>query len=113
MLWWVERCRALSKNKKLVEYFLSEPYRREKENLLHIIAEDFVFRSTRFGAMDFDAYAEYAKKYYVEEVITIDWIQSKDDKNFGVAYTAVHEGKTIFGNLAVSVVDGKITALIE
>ena len=103
----------MSKNQRLVKYFLSEPYRREKEELVDIVSSDFVFRSTRFGSMDFRSYCKYAKKYYVEEVITFDWIQTKDDKNFGIAYTATHEGKTFFGNLEVSVMNDKITALIE
>lgn len=103
----------MSKNAKLVEYFLSEPFRNNKEGLRDVIAPNFVFKSARAGTMNFEKYCEYARTFYTEETVSLDWIQSVDDTNFGIAYTANDDGKTIFGNLAVSVYGGKIVALIE
>lgn len=104
----------MSKNSELVRLFMSETFRTYKGDLGKYALPEFVFKSTRFGELDFDHYVKYASEYYREEKVDIKWIHSTDDINFGVAYevmdnNVVHK----FGILAVTVSSGLVSKVME
>lgn len=106
----------MSSNQKLVELFLSDKYRKEKQDLAHMVSDSFVFSGLRAGELDFDGYVKYAKEYFTEDRVTIDWVDTQDDENFVVGYTVYfsdNKNKKLIGNLAVSIENGLITRVIE
>ncbi|MGL1920008.1 MAG: hypothetical protein OCD03_03195 [Hyphomicrobiales bacterium] len=104
----------MSKNSDLVAFFMGETFRTHKGDLNQYVSSNFVFKSSRYGELDFENYVSYAAQYYREEKVVIEWINSSDDQHFGVAYTAHNElGQKVFGVLAVTLIDSLIVIVAE
>lgn len=104
----------MSRNSELVTFFMDETFRTYKDNLGRYVGADFVFKSSRFGELNFEDYVKYAAQYYREDKVEIKWIHSTDDVNFGVAYMVVEKsGQQVFGILAVTLNDGLVSIVAE
>lgn len=104
----------MSKNRELVELFMSESFRTHKSDLSRYVSRSFIFKSHRYGELDFENYVKYAAKYYRQEEVQIDWIHSTDDEHFGVAYTVMDNvDDREFGVLAVTIIDDLVDFVAE
>ncbi|PCI85139.1 MAG: hypothetical protein COB24_13950 [Hyphomicrobiales bacterium] len=84
----------MSKNYRLVEYFVSEFYRDKPQELEHIVSPTFVFKSPVSGELNFAQYVECVLSYFENSEINIDNISSKDDVGFVVDSTTELKNNT-------------------
>ncbi|MBL1241101.1 MAG: hypothetical protein COB13_004570 [OCS116 cluster bacterium] len=76
----------MSKNYRLVEYFVSEFYLNRPEDLEHIVSPDFIFKSRNRGANNFAQYVEIIRTSMEFTQIKIKKISSNDDVGFLVDF---------------------------
>lgn len=77
----------MSKNYRLIEYFVSEFYWERLDELAHIVSPDFVYISPINGKMNFAQYTAHMKRYSVTATTKIDKITSDNDVDFVVYFT--------------------------
>lgn len=109
---------GLTKNYRLVEYFVSEFYMRRPEELEHIISPTFIFKNGVKEDGNFAQYVEAVSAYLTDSEIKIDNISSEDDVGFIVSYrlkqmsnTAAY-GQEIFGQAKI-VIKNNLIELAE
>lgn len=108
----------MSKNFRLVEYFLSEFYLSKPEDLEHIVSPDFYFQGSTRTKKNFAEYIEQVRLYTSNVNVKIDNIYTADDINFLVKFTFEIVGNTAkYGNkindlVNITVEDGLIQSAI-
>lgn len=77
----------MSKNHRLVEYFVSEFYLDKTAELAHIVSPKFIFKTPFVDQKNFDEYVIHVHSHVKNSNVTIDHISSKDDSIFEVEFT--------------------------
>lgn len=100
----------MSKNYRLVEYFVSEFYMERPEELGHIISPTFIFKNSIGVELNFAQYVAYLSSYLAVSEIKINGISSKNDINFLVDFTVKPMDNTTSDDQEIS---DKVEVIVE
>lgn len=115
---WVWFGGILSQNKRLVEYFLDEFYRRNPVELEHIISPSFKFVDSTKLEHNFAQYIEQLRIYMPNVNVIINKIDTEDDVGFLVDFSfeitnsTAEYGKKITDSVLIQVKNNLIESVV-